>query len=93
MKNWIVLLMALLMLGGCAWFDSSLDDAKKYGAEAADIALKNAEWGACYMPTVGSLRRRYSGKPDTMAGWQLYCHEVWTVNGEAPIDVESAVID
>ena len=88
----LILLLAILMLAGCARLNTeanvALDKGIRYGAAAADTELKTAEWGTCYVPTVGALRRRYAGgDQNRIVGWQLYCAEVWKSNGEVSMEL------
>lgn len=60
-------LMAAVLLGGCA-------GVVQRAAEAHDTALESAEWTICHGASVGSIRRAY-GSPDRAAVWRQLCDQ------------------
>ena len=72
--NKIVLLTAVLFLGGCGFTpfgDSVRSAVKDYGAQAYDEGLENSEFYICKVASIGSILRRYGGSK--AAAWKKLC--------------------
>lgn len=61
--NKVILLTTLVVLSGCALsLDTARDTISTKGADAMDQLLIDAEWFLCYGASIGSIKRKYSGK-------------------------------
>ncbi len=68
-----VLVLMMLMLSGCASWDTLQAGFAVEGARAADEALQTYEWGICEAATVGSWKRRYGQDPNKAEAWAMMC--------------------
>ena len=76
-KMKIILLSLLVVLSGCADYRALVGSR---GAEAADVALQDAEWVVCKASTAGALERKYALYSDTggpkAISWRGLCYGV-----------------
>ncbi len=64
-----IIIVAALLLSGCAQYDTLAEAASTRAAAAADRSLKAAWWTECRVPTIGALWRLYRYDK---AGWEVY---------------------
>jgi len=63
----------LVMVTGCASYDTAQSAVAGQGARAADEARQTAEWTLCNAITVGAWRRAYAADPQRAAAWVVLC--------------------
>jgi hypothetical protein len=63
----------LVLVSGCASFDTARSVIAADGAKAADGVRETAEWTLCNGITVGAWRRAYAGNNDQAQGWAALC--------------------
>ncbi len=76
MSKPIVLVLALLVLGGCGLTrtgDTVRDYVAIKGAALADQSLANSEWGVCTGTTMGAVMRRYGQSSERMKAYVDFC--------------------
>lgn len=84
MRPALAVVVALLVMTGCAEFSAMKSGIATHGASAADQALEAARWGACTAATVGAIKRRYANDPTGLRGWQDYCSDAQVI---APVPI------
>lgn len=71
--NITVLLLAAVLMSGCAGWTTFRSSAVTQGARVADEALDVSEHGVCEAPTMGAWQRRYGNSPEKVAAWAKLC--------------------
>lgn len=81
----VVILGALVTLGGCELADTLLPQVKERGAEVGDRLLDEAEWYICNGARVGAIRRRYGKDEASAAAYNKRCNTADTkiIRGES----------
>lgn len=69
----VIMLAALVSVGGCAQVGAVKTAVAVNGAKAADEARTAAEWALCDAMTVGAWRRGYAGDANKADGWKKLC--------------------
>lgn len=73
MKAYILPLLILFTISGCAEYDALSTGVAVTGAQAADRALSAAEWEMCRAGSVGAVVRRYGQSQEMWSGWNQIC--------------------
>jgi uncharacterized lipoprotein len=70
-----VLVILLLILSGCASYDTVQSAVATHGAKAQDEARVTAEWTLCQGISVGAWRRAYAGNEAKTSAWAVLCDQ------------------
>lgn len=62
----------LLVLSGCAEWQSLSVAVGTYGQKAADEAMKTKVWSLCNVTSIGSVNRTFD-TPEKLAGFNTFC--------------------
>jgi len=70
-----LLLVIIVLVSGCASFDSMQAAVATHGAKAEDEARVTAEWTLCNAISVGAWRRAYAGNEAKASAWAVLCDQ------------------
>jgi hypothetical protein len=73
--KYLVILLTVALLSGCAEFTAMKSAVGFYGAQASDDALDVAIWTVCKATPVGAISRRFK-TAEQMETWALLCSDV-----------------
>ena len=70
-----LLLAIIVLVSGCASYDTVQSAVATHGAKAQDEARVTAEWTLCNGISVGAWRRGYAGNEAKASAWAVLCDQ------------------